>query len=46
MSYTQYFSYEPMHSKFLEWSCGLLIGYALIWIVQIWTTLQKEAPAN
>ena len=27
MSFSQYFSYLPRETKFLEWSYGLLIGY-------------------
>jgi hypothetical protein len=42
MSFSQYFSYVPTGSKFLEWSYGLLIAYALIWIVQIATSTPKK----
>ena len=46
MSFSQYFSYLPRDTKFLEWSYGILIGYAMILIVQIWTAMRADPPAG
>ncbi len=46
MSFSQYFSYVPRDTKFLEWSYVLLVGYALIWIVQIAPSTRQEEAAH
>jgi hypothetical protein len=46
MSFSQYFSYVPRGTKFLEWSYVLLVGYALIWIVQIAQSTRQEEAAQ